>query len=62
MITPRLERTEPLRNECEHFLDCIETGKRPLSHGEEGLAVVRILEAISRSQSEGGREVEVSWP
>ena len=62
VITPRLERTEPLRNECEHFLDCIETGKRPLSHDEEGLAVVRILEAISRSQSEGGREVEVSWP
>jgi len=48
---------EPLRNECEHFLDCVIDGKTPLSGGVEGLAVVRALDALSRSLAEGGRAV-----
>jgi predicted dehydrogenase len=38
---------EPLRAECEHFLDCIERGERPITSGEDGLAVVETLEACS---------------
>ncbi len=51
--------SEPLRNECEHFLDCVIQGTPPLSGGKEGLAVVRALDAISQSLREGGREIRL---
>lgn len=56
---PSVEPSEPLRNECEHFLDCVIDGRKPLSGAVEGLAVVRVLDALSRSLLEGGREVTV---
>ncbi|GAK52810.1 oxidoreductase domain protein [Candidatus Moduliflexus flocculans] len=40
---------EALRVECEHFLECIATGHRPLTDGREGLRVLRILNASQRS-------------
>jgi predicted dehydrogenase len=57
---PDVPRNEPLRNECEHFLDCVLGEATPISDGRSGLAVVRVLEAISTSMREGGREVEVA--
>jgi predicted dehydrogenase len=60
MWSPRLDPTEALRTEAEHFLECIEQGQRPLTDGEAGLRVVRILEAASQSMAERGRPVEVS--
>jgi len=36
---------EPLKDECRHFVDCIETGKTPRTDGREGLAVLRALDA-----------------
>lgn len=38
-------RSEPLRNECAHFVECVDTGRTPLTNGEEGLRVLRLLEA-----------------
>jgi predicted dehydrogenase/acetyltransferase-like isoleucine patch superfamily enzyme len=38
-----LEASEPLRNECQHFLDCIRTGATPRTDGREGLRVLRVL-------------------
>jgi predicted dehydrogenase len=53
---PRLDQIEPLRQMSEHFLDCIHSGEPPLSSGERGLEVVRILEACSASlKTNGGR-------
>jgi predicted dehydrogenase len=46
--SPRVPNTEPLRMECEHFIECIREGKTPLSDGESGLRVVRILEGMQR--------------
>ena len=40
---------EPLRLECEHFLECIATGQTPRTDGEEGLRVLRILDSAARS-------------
>lgn len=37
-------RGEPLRDECQHFLDSIRTGTPPRSDGREGLGVLRVLE------------------
>jgi len=59
VFEPRVEPSEPLRNECEHFLDCLEGQTMPVSPGRSGLAVVQVLGAISTSLNEGGREVEV---
>ena len=56
---PSIPPNEPLRNECEHFLDTIEKGIRPLSGGAEGLAVVRVLDAMSKSLKLRGQEVAV---
>jgi predicted dehydrogenase len=57
---PKFPMGEPLRNECEHFLDCIIDGATPLTDAAEGVAVVRALEAIERSVAEHGREVPVA--
>jgi predicted dehydrogenase len=37
---------EPLKLECEHFIDCIELRKKPISDGWNGVAVVDILEKV----------------
>jgi predicted dehydrogenase len=56
---PKVPASQPLRNECDHFLDCIESGDVPITDGREGLAVVRTLDAISRSIKDRGREVRI---
>jgi predicted dehydrogenase len=57
---PKVPSSQPLRTECDHFLECIETGAVPLTDGREGLAVVRALDAMSQSLRQGGREVRVA--
>jgi len=59
MISPYIKQTEPLKVETQHFLDCIKTGKKPESNGLEGLRVIQILEASSRSLKSGGAKVEI---
>src|SRR5206468_8119729 len=49
IISPRIKPTEPLKNQCRHFLECVRRGKRPISSGIEGCDVVRVLEAVNRS-------------
>ena len=58
-IEPELTTGEPLVNECGHFIDCILSGKRPLTDGQNGLNVVRVLEALTRSLHEDGRPVSL---
>ena len=40
---------EPLENECKHFLDVIDRRIPPLTDGEEGMNVVKVLSAASQS-------------
>jgi predicted dehydrogenase len=54
---PRIEMQEPLRLECQHFLDCVESRQQPLSDGRDGLQVLRVLDALQRSLAEDGRLV-----
>jgi len=49
VFSPRLSNAEPLRLECEHFVQCVRTGTTPRSDGESGLRVVRVLETLQRS-------------
>jgi predicted dehydrogenase len=48
-FSPRIANVEPLRVECEHFIDCVRSGQTPRSDGHSGLRVVRVLEALQRS-------------
>jgi predicted dehydrogenase len=57
MHVPYLKQEEPLKSECQHFLDCIKEGIAPLTDGKRGLELVRILEASSQSLKQGGSPV-----
>jgi len=50
-----IPESEPLRQECEHFLDCMSTGQHPITDGEEGLRVLRILNIAQSSLNTEGR-------
>ena len=54
--SPQIPNREPLRIECEHFVDCIRTGATPRSDGHSGLRVVRVLEALQNSLEASRRE------
>ncbi|MHB0976691.1 MAG: Gfo/Idh/MocA family protein [Candidatus Aquicultorales bacterium] len=56
---PNIQLSEPLRNQCTHFIECIQSGCVPRTDGENGLKVVRVLEAAQRSLQEDGRFVDI---
>ena len=60
ILMPKIPATEPLRLECEHFIDCIEHDRTPRSDGADGLRVVKVLEAGSVSLARGGEPVSLS--
>jgi predicted dehydrogenase len=62
MYAPYIKQEEPLKTECQHFLDCIKSGNTPMTCGTRGLELVRILEASSESLKLGGAPVEISKP
>ncbi len=53
--SPAIANDEPLRLECQHFLDCVRHGRTPVSDGESGLRVVRVLEGLQASLDESRR-------
>jgi len=53
------EDVEPLRAECEHFIECVRTGQRPRTDGQAGLEAVWVLEACQRSLELDSAWVEV---
>jgi len=61
MYSPYLKLVEPLKVECQHFLDCIRTGRKAQSGGIEGIRIIQILEAASQSLQNGGAEVKLSF-
>lgn len=54
---PKLNQEEPLKAECQHFLDSIQNGTTPRTGGRAGLALVKILEASSVSLKQNGAPV-----
>ena len=57
ILSPFIQQTEPLKIECQHFVECVERKARPDSSGQDGLAVVRVLEAATESLKRGGGAV-----
>jgi predicted dehydrogenase len=61
IVIPKIHFVEPLRQECQHFLDCINNHTEPCSCGTDGLRVIKILEAAQRSMSNGSHHEVIQW-
>jgi predicted dehydrogenase len=59
IISPKIESSEPLKNQCCHFLECIRNGTRPLTDSRNGLDVVKIMVAIQESVARNGAPVKL---
>ena len=60
ILIPKISLQEPLRIECQHFVDCVRTRKTPLTDGEDGLRVVKVLAAAQASLDAGGAPVAIT--
>lgn len=54
------DASEPLRAECQHFIECVRERRQPVTSGEEGLRVLEVLEACQRSLQMNGEPVQVA--
>ena len=59
VVSPYVRLDEPLKIECQHFVECVVQRKRPLTDGRNGLKVVEVIEAAQRSLSLGGAQVAI---
>jgi predicted dehydrogenase len=53
IFIPFVSPEEPLAVQDRHFIECIASGARPMSDGEDGLSVVETLEAAELSRKLG---------
>ncbi len=60
IVSPKIDSSEPLKNQCVDFIESIRTGRQPSSAGLAGLAVVEVMEAIDRSVAMYGAPVGVA--
>lgn len=60
MFAPQLDVSEALKVEIQHFTDCVKTGAEPITGGQAGLRVVRILESASLSMKQRGKLVSLT--
>jgi len=61
VIVPAIPAGEPLKREVAHFIECIATGKKPLTDGPNGRTVVSVLHAAQLSLKNGGRPQTVEY-
>lgn len=59
MYAPKLDQSEALKVECRHFIDCIRNGEQPISNGEFGLEIVKMLEAAQISMKTQGQKISL---
>ena len=57
---PAIPGSEPLKNQCQHFVDCVRTRRQPVSDASDGLRVVEVLTAINQSIARRGAPIVVS--
>jgi len=55
-----LDMEEPLKAECRHFLECIKNKQQPRTDGQEGLRVLKILQASQASLDDNGCNIHIS--
>jgi predicted dehydrogenase len=59
ILIPKINQSEPLRVEQQHFLECVVTGNKPLTDAQSGLLVLQVMEAAQESLDKGGIPVEI---
>jgi predicted dehydrogenase len=59
ILIPRVETAEPLQLECKHFIECVSNRTPPLTDAQDGLRVIRIIEAAQRSLEQDGVPVRI---
>ena len=57
--TVSVDNSEPLREECRHFIECIKEKIRPITDGEEALRVLRVLQACQESLEQEGKPISI---
>jgi predicted dehydrogenase len=57
ILVPKLNMEEPLKIECQEFLDCIKHNRQPLADVDNGIEVLKVLEAAQKSLDSGGAKV-----
>src|SRR5262249_622406 len=60
IFIPAVKMVEPLKLECQHFLDCVTHNVRPLTDGINGIEVLRVLTAAQLSLEKGGTPIRVA--
>lgn len=55
----KIKNKEPLQEEAKHFLECIKKRKKPITDGQEGLMVLKVLDACQRSLEKRGKLVKL---
>lgn len=59
MYAPKLDNTEALKAECQYFIECVKERKQPITDGEFGLTIVKVLEASEKSIKEQGKLIDL---
>lgn len=59
IYSPRIEVNEPLKTLCEHFISAVGNQTRPLTDGQSGLEIVKVLSAIDRSMALNGAPISI---
>ncbi len=59
---PKLVETEPLKVECQHFIDCINNKTVPRSSGRDGLEVMLALDSAGKSMKQDNKEIKIDYP
>ena len=59
ITSPAITAGEPLKIQCAHFVECVTSGRAPLTGAADGAAVVRVMEAIDRSLARRGAPVRI---
>jgi len=59
VLIPKIDSAEPLRSECQHFLECVKNRITPRSDGKDGLSVLKVLDAAQRSLERGGAPEDI---
>jgi predicted dehydrogenase len=60
ILIPKISLQEPLKIECQHFVDCVRERRTPLTDGLDGLRVVKVLDAAQKSLERGGAPVAIA--
>ncbi|MCP4631396.1 MAG: Gfo/Idh/MocA family oxidoreductase [candidate division Zixibacteria bacterium] len=55
IVIPSLPNVEPLKTECQHFIDCVKSRTQPRSDGNDGLRVLKILSSAQKSLEQNGQ-------